>query len=173
MSDLIGAGTEEQAPTVGIIGVLSHAAIEELLRTALIGRIACAAPEVDGGRPFVVPLTFGYDGEAIYAHSGPGRKITTLRHNPRASFEVDHASAGDDWQSVICEVMFAELSGDDRDHALRVISPSPAPLPQLAADVIVYALRITQRSGRYERPDVGPHPHRVDSKALSPDRQDT
>ena len=153
--------------------MLPDDAIERLLRTSLIGRIACAAPEVDGGRPFVVPLTYGYDGEAIYAHSGPGRKIATLRHNPRASFEVDHAVAGDDWQSVICEVTFAELDGAERNDALRVIYPMPAAPPDLAPEVIVYVLRITQRTGRYERPDTARHDHRVVGKALPTDRPDT
>ncbi len=139
---------------MGVIRVLPGAEIERLLRTAIVGRIACAAPEVDGGRPFLVPLAYGYDGAAVYAHSGPGRKIRTLRHNGLASFEVDTAEAADHWASVICEVTYEELTEpSDRAAGLRVIYPEPSPVPELAPGSVVYRLVITQRSGRYERPE--------------------
>ena len=138
---------------MGVIRVLPEAEIERLLRTAIVGRIACAAPEVEGGRPFLVPLAYGYDGAAIYAHSGPGRKIRTLRRNPLACFEVDTAEAADRWASVICDVTYEELTDPAaRAAGLRVIYPEPSPVPELAPGSVVYRLVITQRSGRSERP---------------------
>lgn len=139
---------------MGVIRVLPAAQIEALLRTALVGRIACASPEVDGGRPFLVPLAYGYDGDAIYAHSGPGRKIRTMRHNPLASFEVDTAEAADRWSSVICEVTYEELTDPAaRMAGLRVVYPQPRAIPELPEETVVYRLGITQRSGRYELPE--------------------
>lgn len=139
---------------MGVIRVLPEAQIEALLRTALVGRIACASPEVDDGRPFLVPLAYGYDGDAVYAHSGPGRKIRTMRLNPLASFEVDTAEAADRWSSVICEVTYEELTDPAaRTAGLRVIYPEPHGVPDLSADTVVYRLVITQRSGRYELPE--------------------
>ena len=139
---------------MGVIRVLPEAQIEALLRTALVGRIACASSEVDNGRPFLVPLAYGYDGNAVYAHSGPGRKIRTMRQNPLASFEVDTAEAADRWSSVICEVRYEELTDpSDRVAGLRVIYPEPRPVPELSADTVVYRLVITGRSGRYELPE--------------------
>ena len=79
---------------MGVIRVLPVEGIEELLRTAVVGRIACCAHGAgEAGRPYVVPLAYGYDGEAIYAHSGPGRKIRLMRAQPLVSFEVDDAAA--------------------------------------------------------------------------------
>lgn len=139
---------------MGVIRVLPEPEIDRLLRTAIVGRIACASTEVDDGRPFLVPLAYGYDGAAIYAHSGPGRKIRTLRHNALASFEVDTAEAADHWSSVICEVTYEELTDPQaRVVGLRVIYQEPLPVPHLTADTVVYRLVITQRSGRYELPE--------------------
>ncbi|HEV2529384.1 MAG TPA: pyridoxamine 5'-phosphate oxidase family protein [Thermomicrobiales bacterium] len=139
---------------MGVIRVLPDDRIEHLLRTALVGRIACASPEVDNGRPFLVPLAYGYDGDAVYAHSGPGRKLLTMRQNPLASFEVDTAEAEDRWSSVICEVTYEELSDPDaRAAGLRVIYPEPKTIPELGEQTVVYRLVITARSGRYELPE--------------------
>src|SRR5215831_3536175 len=97
---------------VGRISELPPDEIEELLRTAIVGRIACCAHGIEGndGRPYVVPLAYGYDGEAIYAHSGVGRKIRTMRAQPLVSVEVDEAEASDRWRSVIAEGVYEELS---------------------------------------------------------------
>src|SRR5262245_49675408 len=102
----------EAKATVGRISELSPDEIEQLLRTATVGRIACCAHGIDGsdGRPFVVPLAYGYDGEAIYALSGVGRKIRIMRAQPLVSVEVDAAEAPDRWRSVIAEGVYEELS---------------------------------------------------------------
>jgi uncharacterized protein len=138
---------------MGVIAALPESEIEELLRTALVGRIACCAHGVDGGdgRPYVVPLSYGYDGEAIYAHSGPGRKIQLLRAQPLVSFEVDRADAPDRWRSVIAEGVYEEISdGSGRLRALEIIYPES--IPDLGPDTIVYRIRLTAKSGRYEVP---------------------
>jgi uncharacterized protein len=137
--------------TVGIIRDLNEAQIEHLLRTAIVGRIACSHP--DEPRPYLVPLAYGYDGEAIYAHSGPGRKLINMRANPLVTIEVDAAEASDRWQSVIAEGRFEELHGTDRDRALRLIYPEPAVIPELGSHTVVYRIVLTSKSGRYEEPD--------------------
>ncbi len=141
---------------MGTIHVLPDDEIEELLRTALVGRIACCAHGVDGGdgRPYVVPLAYGYDGVAIYAHSGPGRKLRLMRANPLVGFEVDRAEAADRWRSAIAEATYEEITDPAaRDQALAVVYPPPAVVPSLPPGTVVYCLRITARSGRYEVPD--------------------
>ena len=137
---------------MGTIHVLPDDQIEDLLRTALVGRIACCAPEIDP-RPYLVPLAYGYDGEAIYAHSGPGRKIRLMRANPLVTFEVDTATADDRWQSVIAEGVYDELTDPaDRAAALLTIYPPPRTPPALPPDTVVYRLRLTSKSGRFELP---------------------
>jgi nitroimidazol reductase NimA-like FMN-containing flavoprotein (pyridoxamine 5'-phosphate oxidase superfamily) len=140
---------------MGTIRVLPFEEIEELLRTAIVGRIACCGHgQVGDGRPYLVPLAYGYDGKAIYAHSGPGRKLDLMRAEPRVTFEVDQAQASDRWRSVIAEGTFEEIAdNDERARALRVIYPLPAELPALGEQTVVFRIRLTARSGRYETPD--------------------
>jgi uncharacterized protein len=140
---------------VGTIRELPNGQIEELLHSAVIGRIACCGHgHVGDGRPYVVPIAFGYDGRSIYAHSGPGRKLDFMRAEPRVSFEVDDGSAPDRWRSVIVEATFEALDDPaERQAALRTLYPAPDPIPALGAHTVVFALRITAKSGRYELPD--------------------
>ena len=140
---------------MGVIRVLPPDGIEELLRTAIVGRIACCAHGAVGeGRPYLVPIAYGYDGDAVYAHSGPGRKIDLMRAQPRVTFEVDHAEASDRWRSVIAEGDFEEITDPDRrSYALRAIYPEPAEFPSLGPQTVVFRIRLTARSGRYETPE--------------------
>jgi nitroimidazol reductase NimA-like FMN-containing flavoprotein (pyridoxamine 5'-phosphate oxidase superfamily) len=146
---------------VGQIGRLSDDEIEQLLRSAIVGRIACCAHGVDGGdgRPYVVPLAFGYDGEAIYAHSSVGRKIRLMRAQPLVSVEVDEAEASDRWRSVIAEGAYEELNDPtDRERALAIIYRSPAQRPELEPATVLYRIRLTAKSGRFEIPTTDPAP---------------
>ncbi|MBA2597786.1 MAG: pyridoxamine 5'-phosphate oxidase family protein [Chloroflexia bacterium] len=140
---------------MGVIRILPEPAVEELLRTAVVGRIACCGHGVAGdGRPYLVPLAYGYDGESVYAHSGPGRKLDLMRAEPRVSFEVDAAEAPDRWQSVIAEGTYEEIDdAEGRAQALRIIYPLPAVIPELGAQTVLFRIRLTARSGRYESPD--------------------
>jgi nitroimidazol reductase NimA-like FMN-containing flavoprotein (pyridoxamine 5'-phosphate oxidase superfamily) len=140
---------------VGSIHVLPDDGIEDLLRTSIVGRIACCGHGTAGdGRPYLVPLAYGYDGESIYAHSGPGRKLDLMRAEPRVTFEVDAAEASDRWRSVIADGTFAEIrDAEERQRALRTMYRPPAEIPTLAPEIVVFRIRITRRSGRYETPD--------------------
>ena len=140
---------------MGAIHVLPDDQIEDLLRTAVVGRIACCGHGAagDDGRPYVVPLAYGYDGAAVYAHSGPGRKLRLMRANPLVTFEVDAAEAPDRWRSVIAEGLYEELTDPvARARALRIVYPPPAAPPDLPPETVVYRLRLTSKSGRYEVP---------------------
>ena len=139
---------------MGTIRELSAEGIEALLRTAIVGRIACCGHGRSGdGRPYLVPLAYGYDGEAVYAHSGPGRKLDLMRTEPRVTFEVDEAEASDRWRSVIAEGTFEEITNQgQRDAALEVIYGANR-VPDLGSLTVVFRIRLTSRSGRYETPD--------------------
>ncbi|MGC4105032.1 MAG: pyridoxamine 5'-phosphate oxidase family protein [Thermomicrobiales bacterium] len=135
---------------MGTIAPLAPERIEELLSTALIGRIACATPE---GRPYLVPMGYGYDGEAIYAIGFPGRKIALMRAQPLVSFEVDRGVAEDDWESVVAEGTFEELGGDaGREQVLRVLF-GDGPYPDLVEGSVPFRIVLTKKTGRFEVPD--------------------
>jgi nitroimidazol reductase NimA-like FMN-containing flavoprotein (pyridoxamine 5'-phosphate oxidase superfamily) len=138
---------------MGKIFVLDQDGIERLLSTCLVGRIAYSSPKVDGGRPFIVPLAFGYDGEAVYAVGPVGRKIQVMREQPLVSFEVDTAEAEDRWQSVVAEGVYEEMSDPEaRESGLAVIFRDK-PRPYIPESHVVYRIRLTHKTGRFEVPD--------------------
>jgi nitroimidazol reductase NimA-like FMN-containing flavoprotein (pyridoxamine 5'-phosphate oxidase superfamily) len=60
--------------------------VEKVLEQAPVCRLAM----VDQGRPYVVPLNFGYRDGSLYFHSAlEGRKIDVLKAHPHVCFEVD------------------------------------------------------------------------------------
>lgn len=86
-----------QTPTAGPFGPLrrkdrlmaDRADIDAVLNEGRVMRLALA----DGDTPFVVPVFFAYDGEALFFHSAKaGTKIDILKRNPKVCFEVsvDH-----------------------------------------------------------------------------------
>ncbi len=138
---------------MGQIYVLSEYKIEALLHGAIVGRIACCDHSGDG-RPYLVPLAFGYDGRSLFAHTGPGRKLDLMRANPLVTIEVDEATASDRWSSVVADGTFVEISdAGERATALRVIYPEPISIPDLSPVVVVFRIDLTAKSGRFELPD--------------------
>lgn len=139
---------------MGVISVLNTDQIERLLATAIVGRIACCDHESANGRPYLVPLAFGYDGSALYAHSGPGRKIQIMRANPLVSIEVDEATASDRWSSVVAEGRYEEIvDPEQRERALRIVYPAPKQIPDLPESTIIFRIVLTAKSGRFEVPE--------------------
>ncbi|HVL25848.1 MAG TPA: pyridoxamine 5'-phosphate oxidase family protein [Thermomicrobiales bacterium] len=138
---------------MGKIFVLDQEGIESLLSTALVGRIACCAPDEGEGRPYIVPLAYGYDGEAVYAFSSPGRKIHIMRKQPLISFEVDEAEAEDRWRSVVAEGAYEELTTEEGLALAKRAIFRNDPVPALPEGTIFYRLVLTQKTGRFELPD--------------------
>ncbi|MCJ7499356.1 pyridoxamine 5'-phosphate oxidase family protein [bacterium] len=65
--------------------ITDPAELENLLR----GSEICHLSMVDDGKPYVVPMNFGYVDGALYFHSAPeGRKIDILGKNPDVCFSV-------------------------------------------------------------------------------------
>jgi len=60
--------------------------IDGIISSAMVCRIAFA----DGDEPYVVPVSFGYDGESLYIHTAKtGRKLDFIEANNRVCFELE------------------------------------------------------------------------------------
>lgn len=60
--------------------------IEAILRRAQVCRLAL----VEGDRPYIVPMNFGYERGILYFHSAAaGKKLDILRRNRNVCFEFD------------------------------------------------------------------------------------
>jgi len=61
--------------------------IENILSKSEVCRIAI----MDGDKPYIVPLNYGYYNNAIYIHSAPlGKKIDLLKINNKICFEIEY-----------------------------------------------------------------------------------
>jgi len=62
---------------------------EELASIIREGAI-CRLAMIDHGKPYIVPMHYGYDNGTLYFHSAPeGRKLEILRVNPEVCFEIE------------------------------------------------------------------------------------
>jgi len=60
--------------------------VDTVMKEALVCRLAMT----DGDQPYIVPLSFGYDGKNLYFHGkSAGKKIDILKKNNKVSFECD------------------------------------------------------------------------------------
>jgi nitroimidazol reductase NimA-like FMN-containing flavoprotein (pyridoxamine 5'-phosphate oxidase superfamily) len=61
-------------------------AIEDIIRKGQVCRLALS----ENGRPYIVPLCFGYKDNNLYFHTArEGKKLDILRKNNNVCFEID------------------------------------------------------------------------------------
>lgn len=135
--------------------------IDRVLRAEVVGRIGCCAD----GRTYVVPVSYVFDGSAVYAHSRDGLKIRMMRQNPEVCFEVDHVEDLVNWHSAICWGTYQELTGAEARRGLGLLREAllkrlprelehgkPAAEESAGDDIpLVFRLNVHERSGREER----------------------
>ena len=100
-----------------MLGQLSDAKIQSILTSQVLGRLACT----NGKQPYIVPVTYTYDGEYIYGQTCEGMKLKILRKNPIVCFEVDMMTDMRNWQSVIVFGRFEELKNKEAEKARDVL----------------------------------------------------
>jgi len=60
--------------------------IERIIKKATYCRIGL----VDNDEPYIIPICFGYEGNALYFHgASEGRKVELIRKNNKICFEID------------------------------------------------------------------------------------
>ncbi|MGC9993228.1 MAG: pyridoxamine 5'-phosphate oxidase family protein [Candidatus Cybelea sp.] len=144
-----------------MLGVLTSDQIESLLQAEIVARIGYIDRR---GLPCIVPITFAYDGRAIYGYSLLGAKIESMSAEPRVCVEVDRVQGAADWTSVVLRGVFGRLEGEAAVNALDLISArlrmlgSATTAPATASQTFVartggagiaYRIDITEKRGRY------------------------
>lgn len=148
-----------------MLGELNETQINNVLLSQSIGRLGC----VDGKKPYIVPVTFVYDGKDIFGQSVEGTKLNLMRKNPNVCFQVDMIMNMANWQSVVIEGSFQELKGKAADKARKYIYDRVLPLMtsstvhahehQVSASVddsnrikpVIYRIKIKKKTGRFEK----------------------
>jgi len=133
--------------------ILSEAEARTVISAGKIGHLGCIVK----GEPYVVPLNYLLDGDYIYSHSLPGRKIRALRVNPRVCLQVERIDDDFHWRSAIAFGHFGEMSDElERAQVLRkllkrfpMLTPVESRLAKDAAprEVIVFRIRIERVTG--------------------------
>ena len=149
-----------------MLGELTPEQINAVLFNEVVGRIGCYGE----GRTYIVPITYVFDGEAVYGHSAEGLKIQLMRAHPDVCFQVDQRENLANWRSVIAWGVFEELQGKEALDVLQLLVARLLPfvtsetlrLPDhlsLAASKpvvagpknVIYRIRLTERTGRFEK----------------------
>ena len=66
--------------------ITSRVEIDAMIRDCDVCRLAFAV----SNEPYLVPVSFGYDGECLYFHTAPsGKKIDCIAANDRVCFELE------------------------------------------------------------------------------------
>jgi nitroimidazol reductase NimA-like FMN-containing flavoprotein (pyridoxamine 5'-phosphate oxidase superfamily) len=148
-----------------MLGKLNPEQIDYVLHSQVVGRIGCYA----AGMVYLVPISYLYDGQYIYGHTKEGLKVRMMRQNPSICFEVDVIHDMANWQSVIIQGVYEELTGEAGQNALRLLLNRMTPLlvseTSMPADspgihqsltdqhlsLVTYRIRITEKTGRYEK----------------------
>jgi uncharacterized protein len=100
-----------------MLGELDDVQIRNVLSSQVLGRMACT----DGKQPYIVPVTYTYDGEYLYGQTNEGTKLEILRKNPNVCFEVDMMTDMANWQCVLVYGKFEELKDGKAEKAREIL----------------------------------------------------
>lgn len=148
-----------------MLGELNEIQINNVLSSQVLGRLACTNKK----EPYIVPLTYTYDGEFIYGQMKKGKKLKMLRKNPNVCFEVDMMTDMANWQSVLVFGKFEELKNKKSDKAREILFKRVYPLMTsstvhphehaVTSEVddsnrekpVMYRIKIKKVTGRFEK----------------------
>jgi nitroimidazol reductase NimA-like FMN-containing flavoprotein (pyridoxamine 5'-phosphate oxidase superfamily) len=148
-------------------GDLNTNQINNLLCSQAIGRLACC----DGKYPYIIPMTYTYDGNYIYGQTNEGKKLDIMRTNPNIAFQVDSYLDIYNWQSVIVYGQFEEIKDDEDDYARELLLKKVMPLltPSIIQhnnnsttgiaesredtipETILFRISINEKTGKFDR----------------------
>ena len=152
-----------------MLGTLTIGQIEQVLQRNLFGRIGCS----DEGRVYIVPISFAYRDNLIYAQSKGGMKIDIMRNNPQVCLQVDEIDDMANWRSVLCWGTYNEINDPaEREAAIRELEDRLSPfntsesarrppenidppyIVEKKLRAVVFSIQITEQTGRFEKSTV-------------------
>jgi nitroimidazol reductase NimA-like FMN-containing flavoprotein (pyridoxamine 5'-phosphate oxidase superfamily) len=133
------------------IGKLGNTDALAILREGTLGRLGCIAADW----PYVVPVNYYFDGENIYIHTLPGKKLDALHANPRVCLQVDEIKDSYNWRSVIAYGTFEEVSSEEtRENVLTKLysklphmTPVESRLVKGMTGTIVFRIKVEEVTG--------------------------
>lgn len=148
-----------------MLGILTREQSEHVLTSEIIGRIGCYA----AGKVYIVPVSYVYHNNFIYAHSKEGLKIKMMRKNIKVCFEVESRDSMTSWRTVILWGTYEELNTlAEQKKAMKILNDRFLPLRlsesllqtgymhfprevEKARKPVIYRISIDEVSGRFEK----------------------
>ncbi len=148
-----------------MLGKLTDVQISNILLSQSVCRLACT----DGKKPYVVPVTYAYDGKYMYGQTMEGTKLNILRKNPNVCMQIDIINSSNNWQSVIVFGKFEELKNKSAEKAREYLYEKVFTLMTNAkthrfqhdeqkniednnrVKEVMYRIKIKEITGRFER----------------------
>lgn len=133
------------------IGKLAMEDALQVLKSGQLGRLGCIAD----GEPYVVPVNYIFDGQNIYVHSLPGKKINALQTNPRACLQVDEIEDPYHWRSVLAYGNYEEIVDEHlRERTLAEmfrrmphLTPVESKMTKGTSQTIIFRLKVDLVTG--------------------------
>lgn len=144
---------------------LTKAECEKIVAANRYAHMACC----DGDEPYLVPITYVYDGGFFYGFTHEGRKIELLRKNPKMCVQVENVKGEREWESAMCWGLFEEVTDPksiqdvkllfaDQHGASVLAGEEPAISPMVERlnvqhdeKVVVYRMQPYRVTGRAQR----------------------
>jgi nitroimidazol reductase NimA-like FMN-containing flavoprotein (pyridoxamine 5'-phosphate oxidase superfamily) len=149
--------------------ILNRDQINAIIRGSTVCHLALAHNNV----PYLVPVSFGYDGDALYLHTArSGRKIEFFERNPQICFEFErnvelrkHDQLACKWslnyESVIGYGTIAEVQDPTEkqtalNHIMRQYSGKDWTFePSAVSDTRTWKITFTDLTGKQSKPKAG------------------
>ncbi len=91
--------------------IKDRGAIDAIINASEVCRVALAKDN----QPYLVPLSFGYDGRAIYLHTAvEGKKVEFIKANNRVCVEFEHSARLKTHEQLACKwsMLYESVIGD-------------------------------------------------------------
>ncbi len=135
---------------------MTTAEMQALLLRLGFGHLGCTRDN----HPYVVPMHYAYDGQAIYFITTEGTKTEFIAANHEVCFQVEEIVDASNWQSVMVIGEAHKITKpDETEHAMQVITGSnPTLTPALnktdigawhrLSNIVIYRVRPDSIYGR-------------------------
>lgn len=144
-------------------GELTQEQIENIIQSQSICRLGC----IDANTPYIVPISYYYDGNYLYCQSEEGKKIDAMRKNSNVCVQMDIINSLNNYQSVILFGEYEELKEWKAEKARKemfekiyslLTQSRTHPFEHESNDVLddtqrskkmMFRVRIKEKTGRY------------------------
>ena len=96
---------------------LTKSEITNILQSQSIGRLGCT----DGKHPYIIPITYFFDGKHIYCQSEEGKKMSIMRKNANVCLQLDIINSMKSYKSILIYGKFEELKNEEAIQATTLL----------------------------------------------------